>query len=261
MKYFVGLLAALGLAAGLTVGGYSLWERALSTRTGSDNGGVIAGGGGSAAPSTSPAPIKVTVTGTVTAIRIEGAVGSLALPLTVTTPERGAGSGATIKGVTVDGAPSEIEWDAGRPLNLAGDGGALALAPVVVDADASNMVISLGSSAHGFAPGSYTIDTPVAVGTGGLAKPVTSVTFAASKTSTVAFRGGASTTFEPRALSLTGPGKVVLAGDLTLLKPDGSTTKAAMITLVAGPFVLSIVPVDGGYTLQQASLQGVIQTG
>ena len=79
--------------------------------------------------------------------------------------------------------------------------------------------------------------------------------------STVAFRGNASTTLDPRELSIQGPGKVVLAGDLTVVHADGSTAKAAMVTLEAGPFQLAIVPVTGGYTLQQATLQGVIQMG
>ena len=135
MKYFVGLLAVLGLAAGVTVGGYNLWEHAVSTRTGADdNGGVIAGGCddvGADDRTTRPLlPTQVTVTGTVTALHIEGAVlPPLALPLTITTPERGEGSGATIKAITVDGKPSGIEWDAGLPLKLNGDGGTLVLAP------------------------------------------------------------------------------------------------------------------------------------
>jgi hypothetical protein len=86
------------------------------------------------------------------------------------------------------------------------------------------------------------------------------VTFEATATSTIAFRGNASTTLDPRDLSIQGPGKVVLAGDLTVHNPDGSTTKAAMVTLEAGPFQLAITPVEGGYLLQQATLQGVIQT-
>jgi hypothetical protein len=265
VKYFVGLLALLGLTAGVTVAGYNLWEHSVSTRTGADdNGGVIAGGPASSAPPTAPAPAptQVTVTGTVTALHVEGAVlPPLALPLTITTPERGGGSGATIKGITVDGKPSGIEWDAGLSLKLNGDGGTLLLAPVNVDADADNVFISFGTAPHGFSPGSYRVDTPVAVGTGGLATPMTSVTFVATDASTVAFRGNASTTLTPRDLSIQGPGKVVLAGDLTVVHADGSTAKAAMITLEAGPFQLAITPVTGGYTLQQATLQGVIQMG
>jgi hypothetical protein len=264
VKYFVGLLALLGLAAGLTVGGYQLWEHAVSTRTGADdNGGVIAGGTtpattGATAPA---APKQVPVSGTVSALHVEGAVlQPLALPLEITTPERGEGSGATVKAITVDGKASGIEWDAGTPLELGGDGGMLELAPLGVDADAEHLYISFGTGAHGFAPGEYHIDTPVAVGTGGLATPVKSVTFEATATSTIAFRGNASTTLDPRDLSIQGPGKVVLAGDLTVHNPDGSTTKAAMVTLEAGPFQLAITPVEGGYLLQQATLQGVIQT-
>ena len=264
MKYFVGLLALLGLAAGLTFGGYQLWEHAVSTRAGADdNGGVIAGGSTTAPGPTTPppAPTQVTVTGTVSALHVEGAVlEPLELPLTITTPERGEGSGATVKGITVDGRPSGIEWDAGTPLELQGEG-KLQLAPLIVDADADGVYLSFGNGAHGFSPGEYDIDAPVAVGTGGLATPVQSVTFEATVTSTIAFRGNASTTLDPRELSVRGPGKVVLAGDLTVVQPDGSTAKAAMVTLVAGPFQLLLKPVDGGYDLSQCTLQGVIQTG
>ena len=264
MKYFVGLLALLGLAAGLTFGGYQLWDHAVSTRTGADdNGGVIAGGGTTVpgAPTTALAAKLVTVTGTVSALHVEGAViEPLGLPLTITTPERGEGSGATVKGITVDGKSSGIEWDAGTPLELSGDG-TLQLAPLGLDADADHLYVSFATGAHGFSPGEYHIDTPVAVGTGGLATPVRSVTFEATTSSTITFRGNASTTLDPRELSIQGPGKVVLAGDLTVVQPDGSTLKAATVTLSSGPFTLAITPVPGGYSLQQATLQGVIQTG
>ena len=263
MKYFVGLLALLGLAAGLTFGGYQLWDHAVSTRTGADdNGGVIAGGATTVpgATTTALAAKQVTVTGTVSALHVEGAViEPLGLPLTITTPERGEGSGATVKGITVDGKASGIEWDAGTPLELGGDG-TLQLAPLGLDADADHLYVSFATGAHGFSPGEYHIDTPVAVGTGGLATPMKSVTFEATTSSTITFRGNASTTLDPRQLSIRGPGKVVLAGDLTVTQPDGSTLKAAMVTLESGPFQLAITPVEGGYTLRQATLQGVIQT-
>jgi hypothetical protein len=264
VKYFVGLLALLGLTAGLTVGGYQLWEHAVSTRTGAeDNGGVIAGGSTTAPgpTTTAPAPTQVTVTGTLSALHVEGAVlEPLELPLTITTPERGEGSGATVKGITVDGRQSGIEWDAGTPLELQGDG-KLQLAPLEVDADADHVYLNFATGAHGFSPGEYHIDTPVAVGTAGLATPEQSVTFEATVTSTITFRGNASTTLDPRELSIRGPGKVVLAGDLTIVQADGTSAKAAMVTLAAGPFQLLIKPVDGGYDLAQCTLQGVIQTG
>ena len=54
-------------------------------------------------------------------------------PLTVTA-ERGFGNGGRIAGVTVDGSPATIEWDAGRPFVLS-SGGALVLDPVHRRAD------------------------------------------------------------------------------------------------------------------------------
>jgi hypothetical protein len=262
VKYFVGLVALLGLAAGITVGGYHLWENAISTRAGADDNGGVIGAPASSPAGTVPAPSQVTVTGMVSALHVEGAViQPLPMPLTITTPERGEGSGATIKAVTVDGKPSSLEWDAGVPFALDGDGGMLVVAPLIVDADADHVYVSFGSAAHGFAPGTYHLATPVAVGTGGLATPVQSVTFDATTASTVEFRGNASTTLDPHDLSIQGPGKVVLEGDLTVVHPDGSTAKVPKVTLDSGPFQLSLSPADGGYTVNQATLQGVIQTG
>ena len=267
MKYFVGLLALLGLAAGLTFGGYTLWDHAVATRTGADdNGGVIGGGpsgGTDTTATTTPAPKQVTVTGTVFSLHAEGAVmAPLALPLTITTPERGEGSGATIKAIMVDGKPSSIEWDAGLPFELSseGDGGALVVAPLTVDADRDHVYVSYDDAAHGFAPGSYHLDTPVAVGTGGLATPVKSVTFDATAASTVTFRGNASTTFDAHDLSLRGPGRVVLDGDLTVLQPDGSKTRTLQVTLDTGPFQIDLAFGKDGYAINQVTLQGVIHT-
>ena len=55
----------------------------------------------------------------------------------------------------MDGKPSSIEWDAGLPFELDGDGGALVVAPLIVDADAEHVYISFGTAPHGFAPGTY----------------------------------------------------------------------------------------------------------
>ncbi|HEV3226223.1 MAG TPA: hypothetical protein VGZ52_05295, partial [Acidimicrobiales bacterium] len=100
MKYFVGMLAIVAVVAGVTVGGYRAWDKATHTRD--DNGGVLTAG-----PSTTkPAPLpsdQLVVTGTVTAVHLEGAaLAKLAMPITVETADRGTG-GATITPVVVNG--------------------------------------------------------------------------------------------------------------------------------------------------------------
>ncbi len=76
---------------------------------------------------------------------------ALATPLTVTTATRGEG-GATITPVTVNGKTTSIEWNAGQPLPLEGDGGSLVLGPIAVDVGTDIVLVLDG--VHSLAPGS-----------------------------------------------------------------------------------------------------------
>lgn len=263
MKYLAGLLAIVALAAGATYAGYQYFQTEVSTRGG---GGVGGGrdGGVIAAATTSPTSLpnanQVIVVGSVSSLQAEGAIiRSLGMPLTITTPQRGSGAGAAIQGVQVDGAMTSIEWDAGTPLAMDGQGGALVTGPVTVDADPINTTIGLGSSPFGFANGTYTLRSSVAVGAGGLARAADSVTFSTSNSSSIVFRGDASTTFPTRALQARGSGKFTVSGDLSVVKPDGSQAKVASASLDGGQFDLELTPGPGSLRIK-VTLQGTVAT-
>ncbi|MGH9185915.1 MAG: hypothetical protein ACRD0U_08905 [Acidimicrobiales bacterium] len=245
---FAGLMAVVVIVAGLTGGGYQLWK----TIGPEDTGGTVE------TDSTTPAPGEgqSVVTGTITSLHVEGAsLAQLVLPAQIVTLERGLGSGATFEGVVIEGAEGSIEWDAGRPLDLASDGGALVLAPgVVVNAVPEGITVTLDGPVHSFLPATYHITSPVAVGTSGIAQPVDSVTFDATEASTVTFRGGASTTFAPQPITLTAEGPVTIGGTLTVARPDGQVT-ATSITLASGLSQLTLTPGEGGLAIL-ATLQG-----
>jgi hypothetical protein len=251
VKYFVGLLAIVALVAGATVGGYRVWDRATHTRD--DNGGVLAGGDTSPTlpPEVpAPAPGQVIVTGTVTAAHLEGAaIAQLAMPITVSTAVRGEG-GATITPVLVNGKTTSIEWNAGQPLPLSGDGGSLALGPVAIEV--TDGIVLILDGVHGVAAGTYTIDTSVAVGS----QPKDSVTFTATDTTTIQFRGTASTPLPTPELTTDGSGALTLQGSLTIAHPDRSTSPASAITLDSGTYSIKLTPAEGGGFTVQATLQG-----
>ena len=249
MKYFVGLLAIVALVAGATVGAYRAWDRATHTRD--DNGGVLAGGAPTATlppDATVPAEGQVTVTGTVTAAHLEGmTLASLATPITVNTAVRGQG-GATITPVLVNGKSTSIEWNAGQPLPLAGDGGMLVLGST--GAEVTDGIVLVLDGTHGVAPGTYSISTSVAIGS----QPKDSVTFTATDKTTIDFRGTATTPLTD--LTTDGSGKLTLEGTLTVAHPDRTTTPASSITLDSGTYKITLTPAVGGGFNVQATLQG-----
>jgi hypothetical protein len=255
MKYFVGMLAIVGLVAGATVGGYRAWDKATHTRD--DNGGVLAGAPSPAtlAPEVpTPAEGQVIVTGTISAAHVEGLdLGTLPTPFTVSTATRGEG-GATITPVLVNGKSTSIEWTAGQPLPFSGDGGGLNLGPVALDVTPDGVALLL-DGLHGVVPGTYTIATSVAVGS----QPKDSVTFEATDKTTIEFRGTTSTPLAAPAVAsgaATGSGMVTLQGTLTVVKPDRSTSPASIITLDSGTYTITLTPVAGGGFTVQATLQG-----
>jgi len=258
VKYFVGLIAIIALIAGATVAGYWYFENDVETR-GGDAGdfGVIEGV--STLPTSIPAASQVIVQGSITSIHLEGArVDQLPLPLVFVTPSRGEG-GATFLNVQVDGEATEIDWDSGQPLRVDGDGGFLVTGPLTIDTDPTNTVIGMGDAPHGFSPGTYSINSSVAVGAGRLARAADSVSFVATDGSSVAFRGTASSTMPTVGLAMNGAGSVVIQGDLTLVRPDRSQTKVKSVTLTSGPFHVTTTSENGNLTVQ-ATLQGAVTT-
>jgi len=267
VKYLAGLLALVALVCGATVAGYNYFEHAVDTRSGVSGGtgggdnGVVQAAGGTTVPTSLPNSDQVIVVGTITSIQLEGArIAALPMPLTITTPVRGEGAGASIQHVQVDGETTDVEWDAGTPLELAGDGGALITGPCTVTVDPTNTVIVFGTDPHGFAPGNYSVNSSVAVGTGSLARPADHVSMVAGDGSGVVFRGNATTTYGTVSLALQGNGKVVLTGDLVLVRPDKSQQKVGSVTFASGPFSVKVDPSATGLQVN-ATLQGAVTTG
>jgi hypothetical protein len=245
-------MAIVAVVAAGTVGGYRAWDKATHTRD--DNGGVLAGGGsGGTVPSDQKVPGKgqVFVTGSVTSANIQGAIlAPLATPFTVTPLSRGSG-GATFTPVVVNGNTTSIDWQTGQPLPLSGDGGSLQLSPVTCTvADGAIAVVLDG--VHVVTPGTYTIDTSVAVGP----QPRDSVTFTAGDTTTVEFRGGATTPLPTADLKTRGTGTVTLEGALTVARSDKSRTPLPSITLDNGAFEITLTPTGNGDFTLTAILQG-----
>jgi hypothetical protein len=259
VRYFLGLLAAVALIAGVTKIGYDRFEDEIRTRTNTAEAGPTAAVT-TTAPEVLPAANQVFVAGTVANAHAETAlIDPLALPLTITAQTRGAESSATFTGVTVDGKAASIHWDAGTPLQLAGSG-SLVPGAGTLDIDTSSISFTFGKRPQGIAPGDYTINSPVAVSIGkGLAQPHQSVSFKATSSAAVIFTGAISTSFPTRTFTAKGPGKVVLTGSLAVVQPDGAQASASSATLDAGPFQLQFLPAGDNLTVK-ATLQGAVTT-
>ena len=221
----------------------------------------------STTPTTAPAALtadQTAVTGRAVNVTVDGVrFPAIPTPVVITTPQAGLGAGGVIQAVTISGQPAVINWDAGRPFDLRGEGRAItpSIANVALG-PASLRVAFPDESGVALDSGAYTLATPVAVSfEGGLASPRDSVAFDADAESVAAFRGGAFTDLAPHDLSLTGPGRVVFEGELTVRRPDGTTAPAARVELADGPFELTVVPLpDGSGWTVDALLQGAVTT-
>ena len=262
LRWFLGMMALVVAVAGATALAATLLD-------GSTGGGdqVVSGADGTVSPGTAPSSTTVvstvppegqlTVTGTVTVVHVDGAVldpREVPTPLTVTS-DRGFGNGGELTGVTVDGAAASVVWDGGRPFVLS-SGGALVLDPVVVDLTPAGLRVALAGSVQGLTPGTYVLDTPVAVGTSGVAGARDQVTFSATEDSRFQAAGDAALFLDgsgPR--HLTGPGSVHLEGALEVTDATG-TRVVSVVDLAEGPFDVVLTPTgDGGWTIT-ATLQG-----
>jgi hypothetical protein len=206
------------------------------------------------APTTTTAATPKTtaqVHGTVTAVHIEGAVldpREVPTPLTITA-DRGFGNGGRINGVTVDGLPATIEWDAGRPFVLT-SGPALVLDPVAVDLVPEGLRLGLADAVHAFAPGEYRLDTPVAVGVSGMAGARDFVVFQAGRDATFEPHGDAALVLDgSRPRHVFGPGLVHLEGSLELTDASG-TREVERLDASEAPFDLVLQPgPEGGWVV------------
>lgn len=174
------------------------------------------------------------VSGTVTRLDATGANGpAIALPLTVPTGT------AVIEGAVVSGGRSTIVWDGGRPLRLDGTGG-IDPGPTAIHVEGGTVTWPLDDGIRVLLPGDYVIDTPVAVGTSGLAGPRDGVSFGADEETTLETVGW-SVSLPMGALQLEGPGGLVLEGDLTVRTRDREQ-RARRLALAEGPYVVDLAP-------------------
>lgn len=254
LRLFLAMTAAVAVVAGLTALAYNGIDLA------SDGGDQVVSGSATTG-STTPegddadgalAPGEVRVSGTVTTVLIAGAVldpREVPTPLTITS-ERGFGNGGELTTVEVDGEPASIVWDGGRPFELT-SGGSLVLDPLNLALTPEGLRAVLGHGNHAFTPGTYRIDTPVAVGRAGIATPRDSVTFTAIEGSLFEGRGDAAILFPPEApRHFIGPGKVVMGGTLEVTDLDGTRTATAVTTEAPSAFDLTFTPDGaGGWTV------------
>lgn len=200
---------------------------------------------------------QVIVTGSVTALRIDEAVlepRELPVPLTVVS-ERGFGNGGEFSAVGVDGQEASVVWDGGRPLVIS-SGGSLVLDPVAVELVPEGLRLVLGGAVHALTPGTYQVDTPVAVGSSGVASARSSATFEAGGQSTFVARGDAAVVLPPDTpRHLLGPGTVHLEGDLTVIDEDGEGS-ATTLDAESDAFDIVLTPKSGGGWSIRATLQG-----
>lgn len=198
----------------------------------------------------------VTVSGTVASVHLVGATGPpLPLPLTITIPDRGQGA-LTIDGLVIQGHPgAQVAWDGGQPLPIAGTG-SLALGAATMDAGPAGITWHLDGTPRFFLPGSYTAESSVAVGTGGLALALDQVGFVvpAGGRGRLESDGNAQVHFAPWAINVAGPGLVQLLGSMSVTSPSGSRT-VTNLHAGSGAFSLSLTPVTGGYAIR-GTLEG-----
>lgn len=254
LRRFLGMWATLLVVIGLTVvvddrldlGGEGD-DQVVSAPDGTTGPGAGDTTTSAGDPEVVPGPGQVRVRGIVTAVHIEGAVldpRDVPVPVTVLS-DRGFGNGGELTGVEVDGEASSIVWDGGRPLVLS-SGEALVLDPVVLDLTPDGLRLTLGGGVHGLTPGTYRLDTPVAVGTAGIATPRDSVTFTAGPEARFEARGDAALVLGPTGpRRVTGPGSVRLEGTLEVTDAAGARAATSHAVDLAA-FDLILTPAPGG---------------
>jgi hypothetical protein len=200
-----------------------------------------------------PAAGQTLLTGTLTSLSADNAVGPpLSPPFTITIPVRGAGS-ADLTGVSVAGRNVEIYWYGGQPLPVSGTG-QLAIDGGAVTVDASGTTWLLDGAARSLSAGQYHLGAPVAVGASGIATPYQNISFMAGAESTMLTTGKAQVHQAPTGLHLTGPGSVTLHGSFQMQTAAGGSHVQSVV-FGPGSYDITLAPVAGGDTIS-ATLQG-----
>jgi hypothetical protein len=120
------------------------------------------------------------------------------------------------------------------------------LDPVDVHLRPDGLQLVLGGGAHALAPGAHQLDTPVAVGSAGIATPRDSVSFEAVEGSLLEARGDASLLLRATGpWRLVGPGRVVLGGALELTTAAGTTSRDR-VEAGEGAYDLTFTPAGPG---------------
>lgn len=249
IRLFLAMSLAIAVVAGLTVLAYDTLD------VGGDGGDQVVSapeGGSTVTTGDVRRADEVRVTGAVTTVLIDGAVlqpREVPTPLVVTS-EQGFGNGGDLTTVQVAGEDSTIVWDGGRPFSLT-SGGALVLDPVDLALVPGGLKLVLGGGNHAFSPGTYQLDTPVAVGPAGLATARDAVRFDAEQGSLFEARGDASLLFAPDApRRFIGPGRVILGGALEVTEGDDTRAETGLMTADVAAFDLTFTPDGaGGWTV------------
>lgn len=178
------------------------------------------------------------VTGTVDGFVAEDANGEpLAMPLELPTGR------ATIEGALVGGERSTIVWDGGRPFRLSGSG-AIDLGPTHVELGMGAVFWTI-DGLRILTPGEYRLDTPVAVGSGGLARPRDVVEFTADEETTINTAGGGAVV-RGLPVHLEGPGTFEADGTFRVRTRSG-TTSATHLEFGPGSFLVDVAA-DGTFS-------------
>lgn len=260
--YQIASWVTAGLAFVAAVLAFAFGLAALTGPTPADDGQRLTTGPG---PRTTAAAGDVlsadqsVVSGTITrVVGIKVVAPSLPLPLTLTVV-RGGGTKAEIAGGAVAGKNATITWDGGRPLPLRGRGSIDLNGPVNVEVTAAGASWAMDGGARLLTPGTYNLGATVAIIPlkGGLGTPKDGARLdvppgAAASLST---NGDVRTTTPRGAVSLRGPGQLVLEGTFEVRTRDG-IRQARRVTFGPGAFELDLQPAASGYQVDGALLQG-----
>jgi len=229
-----------------------------------DDGDRVTAGRG---PDSTEAPVEVlgadqsVVTGTIAKLvgtKISEAP-PLPLPLTLTAGARGGGTKAEFSGGAVAGKNASITWDGGRPLPVRGQGSIDLNGPVDVELKPGGATWSLDGTSRLLTPGAYTFGATVAVSalSGSLGEPRDGARLdvPAGAAASLRTNGNVRTTTPAAAITLRGPGQLVLEGTFELRTRDG-VRPAQKITFGVGAFELELEPQPDGYRIVRAFLQG-----
>jgi hypothetical protein len=214
-----------------------------------------AGSGTTAPVEIVPGPGQTFLTGTLTSLQADNAVGPpLTPPFTITIPTRGAGS-ADMTGVQAGGQNVEIYWYGGQPLPFRGTG-TLVIGGGALTVNSGGTTWLLDGAPRALTTGSFFLGSPVAVGTAGLATPEQTESFDANDQSTISTTGNAQIHLPPSSLHITGPGSLTLNGDFQMQTPT-ATSHVSTVVFGPGDYDVTLTPVSGGDTIK-ATLQGPV---